>query len=85
MTYNSCNLYCIKGGEEMKRIQVNIADEMATRIDEYAKKMGVSRSSLCAVFIGQGIMNYDRATDLVATLGDQLKQEIIAETMKEKL
>lgn len=66
------------------KLQVNVSDEMVKRIDEYAQMMGVSRSSLCAVIIGQGIMGYDRAKEIVSALGDQLKQDILTETMKEK-
>ena len=48
------------------RVQVNVADEMVERIDYYAKKLGVSRSSLCSVLIGQGIMGYDKAFELAS-------------------
>lgn len=46
------------------RLQVMVSDEMVQRIDSYAKKMGVSRSSLCSMLIGQGIMGYDKAYEL---------------------
>lgn len=46
------------------KIQVNISDDLVKRVDEYAKTMGVSRSALCAVFIGQGVMGYEKAFEL---------------------
>lgn len=65
------------------KLQVTVSDEMVKRIDEYAKKMGVSRSALCSVFIGQGIMNYDKASELVTNLGERLRDEI-EEILKER-
>lgn len=41
------------------KVQVNVSDEMVKLIDEYAEMMGVTRSSLCAIFIGQGVMEYN--------------------------
>lgn len=37
------------------RIQVNVADDIAKRIDILAKQMGVSRSSLCSIWIAQAL------------------------------
>ena len=54
------------------RVQVNLSDEMISRVDAYAKKMGVSRSSLCSMLIGQGIMSYDKSMDIISLLGDKL-------------
>lgn len=48
------------------KIQVTISDEVVDKIDFYAKQMGTSRSSLCANFIGQGIMGYDQTYKLLA-------------------
>lgn len=46
------------------RVQVNVSDEMVSEIDRYAKEMGVSRSALCSIFIGQGIMEYNKNTKI---------------------
>lgn len=32
------------------RIQVNLSDEMVSKVDYYSQKMGVSRSALCSIF-----------------------------------
>jgi len=57
------------------RIQVNISDEMITRLDLYSKKMGVSRSALCAQFIGQAVMTYDKAYEVI----DNMAKEYVTE------
>lgn len=61
------------------RIQVNLSDEMVNKVDAYAKQMGVSRSALCTVFVGQGIMNYDNAKDILSNIGATLSENIISE------
>ncbi len=47
------------------RIQVNITEELAEELSGYAKQVGISRSALCAVFIGQGAMSYRKAFELI--------------------
>lgn len=59
------------------RIQVIINDDMVKRIDNYAKKIGVSRSSLCAIFIGQGIMGFDKANELINDNAEKLLNDNI--------
>ena len=67
------------------RVQVNISDEMVVKIDEYARKMGVSRSALCSVLIGQGIMNYEKSADLLRVIGDKVGESMFAEKVLEKV
>lgn len=50
------------------KIQVSVSHEMLDKIDFYSQAMGVSRSALCAMFIGQGIMNYDNVKSLIGGL-----------------
>jgi len=54
------------------KITVNVSDEMVTRLELYSKKMGVSRSALCAQFIGQSVMGYDKAFDVMDNMADKL-------------
>lgn len=54
------------------KLQVNVSDEMVENIDKYAKQMGVSRSALCSMLIGQGIMGYNKGMELLSILGDKL-------------
>lgn len=51
-------------------------DEMVSRVDYYAKKMGISRSALCSVLIGQGIMGYDKTFEIADTVGVKLTEEV---------
>lgn len=37
------------------RIQVNIPEDVVSHLDEIAKKIGLSRSSLCALYISDGL------------------------------
>ena len=42
------------------KVQVMLNDDMVSKLDSYAKQIGVSRSSLCAVIIGQYVMSTDK-------------------------
>lgn len=53
------------------RVQVNLSYEMVGKVDAYARKMGVSRSALCSMLVGQGIMNFDKSMDLLTLIGDK--------------
>lgn len=48
------------------RLQVNVSDSLAKQIDEYAEAIGMSRSSLCAYFIGQGMFNINKGLELAS-------------------
>lgn len=61
------------------RVQINLSDEMVEKVDSYALKMGVSRSALCSMLVGQGIMGYDRSMDLLSILGDKLGDSLLAQ------
>lgn len=61
------------------RVQVNLSDEMVGKVDAYARKMGVSRSALCSMLVGQGIMNYDKSMDILTLIGDKVGDSLLAE------
>lgn len=68
------------------RVQVNLSDEMVCKVDLYAKKMGVSRSALCSMLVGQGIMSYDKSMDLLTLIGDKVGDNLLAEkALKQEL
>lgn len=67
------------------RCQVNLSDEMVERVDLYAKKMGVSRSALCSMLVGQGIMAYDKSMDVISVIGDKLGDSLLAEKTLEEM
>lgn len=58
------------------RVQVNVSDDLVKKIDEYAKVMGVSRSALCSVWIGQCVMGYEQSFSIVQQMGDKLEQSL---------
>lgn len=58
------------------RLQVAVSDEMCERIDSYAKMMGISRSALCSMFIGQGIMAFDKAQTIMSDVGINLSEQL---------
>lgn len=45
------------------KVQVNLSEELVQKIDNYAKAMGVSRSALCGVWLGQLVMSYERTIE----------------------
>ena len=67
------------------KVQVIMSDEQVARIDEYAKKMSVSRSALCSMLIGQGIMGFDKSFELATQLVEKLGDEELAKQVLEKL
>lgn len=59
------------------RVQVNLSDEMVKKVDSYAHGMGVSRSALCSMLIGQGILSYDKSFDLLSNFAsDEMKSKV---------
>lgn len=67
------------------RVQVNLSDEMVVRVDSYAQKMGVSRSALCSMLIGQGIMSYDKSMDILSILGEKIGDNMLADKQFEEI
>lgn len=47
------------------RIQVNLSDEMVEKLNDYSKMLGVPRSSLCAVWLGQAVAGIDKAMSTI--------------------
>ena len=58
------------------RVQVNLSDEMVGKIDEFAKKVGVSRSAFCSMLIGQGCLSYEKAFDIANNMSDVLRDTL---------
>lgn len=42
------------------RITIALNEDLVNKIDEMAKSIGCSRSSLCAVWLGQTVYGYDK-------------------------
>ena len=61
------------------KLQINVSDVMVKEIDKYAEMMGISRSALCATFIGQGIMGYNKSFEMIGSMGEKLGDSLLAE------
>ena len=61
------------------RLQVNANDQMVAKLDKYAEMMAVSRSALCSMLIGQGLMGLDKSYGILTDLGERLGDALIAE------
>lgn len=48
------------------RVQVNLNDKLVEELDIYAKSVGMSRSGLCAYFIGQGMYGVKKGIEIGA-------------------
>lgn len=46
------------------KVQVNLSNDLVARIDKFAKAMGVSRSALCGVWIGQTLMSLEKTLEV---------------------
>lgn len=55
------------------KIQVTLSNKLIKKIDRYAEDIGVSRSALCALWIGQSCMALD---NLVRTSMRTVEQKI---------
>lgn len=61
-------------GKDRTRVVITVSTGMANRIDMYSEKMGVSRSALCGMIIGQGIMGYDKSFDVLEKMGSSISE-----------
>lgn len=64
------------------RVQVNLSDEIVEKLDYYSTLIGISRSALMAVFIGQGLMGYEKSFSVLENVGVQAAE--ILKSEKEK-
>lgn len=68
------------------KVQVNLSDEMVSRVDVVAKNIGMSRSAICAYFIGQGISQIENSYKIVENCGNLLIQGYLdSDDLKEEL
>lgn len=50
------------------RVQVSLSEKMVERVDRIADDMGLSRSSVCNMLIGQGVNSYEKANNILANI-----------------
>lgn len=67
------------------KLQVTANDQMVTKLDKYAELMAVSRSALCAMLIGQGLMSLDKSYGILNDLGERLGDALIADKAMSEL
>lgn len=53
------------------KVQVMLNDDLVAQLDDYAKAVGMSRSSLCGFFIGQGMFSLNKGIEMAT---DALKK-----------
>lgn len=58
------------------RIQVNLSEEMNKKAESYSKQFGVSKSQLCSMIIGQGLLSYDKAFDIIGGMQETAKEQL---------
>lgn len=51
------------------RLQIGISDEMSDRLTSLADRMGVTRSALCAMLLGQGALSLEKSLSFVSNMG----------------
>ena len=67
------------------RLQVNVNDKMLEKIDKYCGMMAVSRSALCGMLIGQGLMGFDKSFMLVEDIGNKVSDGLLTAKFAEQL
>ena len=66
------------------KVQVNLNDDVVKKIDNYAKAIGVSRSAVCAMWIGNALLGVDKATETLQRMSDGLIDAATDEKEKKK-
>lgn len=58
------------------KVQINLSDDLVARIDKFAKVMGVSRSALCGVWIGQTVMSMEKTLETGQKVIEELLNDV---------
>lgn len=68
------------------RVQVSLSVDMCKKVDNLAYSLGVSRSSLCSVLIGQGIMGFEKGVEIVQnTFNEEFIGKLLNDEVSEKI
>ncbi len=60
----------------MPRINITIGKTIEEKLEAYAKMMGMSKSSLGAFFVAQGVMSFDKASSIATDLArEELRKD----------
>lgn len=67
------------------RVQVSLSVDMCDKVDKLAYSLGVSRSSLCSVLIGQGMMSFEKGFEIVQnTFNEDFIEKLLNDEVSEK-
>lgn len=62
--------------KEQKKLQVMVSPEIAENVKKYASYMGLSISAFCAIAIGEKIMQYEKAYQMLDKFTDGALAEV---------
>lgn len=65
------------------KLQISVPDEMVERIDRIANEMGMTRSQLCAFFIGNSVRQTEMQTNAIASLSSTIAP-VLEQALKEE-
>ena len=51
------------------KVQITLNDKLVEKIDKYAAAIGMTRSSICAYWIGQAVLGFDKASQTLDRMG----------------
>lgn len=51
------------------KVQITLNDKLVEKIDSYAAAIGMTRSSICAYWIGQAVFGFDKASQSIERMG----------------
>ena len=63
-------------------LQVTATNEMVSKVDFYANRIGISRSAFCAMLINDGLVKYAQTDEVSDALIKQFSELITKEVKK---
>lgn len=54
------------------RLQINVSENLAKKIEYYSNEFGVSKSAFCSMMLGQSVLGLDGAKDALTQVGKEL-------------
>lgn len=65
---------------------MSLSVDMCEKVDKLAYSLGVSRSSLCSVLIGQGMMSFEKGFEIVQnTFNEDFIEKLLNDEVSEKI
>ena len=57
------------------KLQINVSDSMAQKIDAMAAELGVTRSAFCSMILGQYMLGVDKAYQTIKDVGLEIAKD----------